>query len=328
MNGQEKQKMKTNQFFRIALSATQFFSPRHLALFTIALLIAIAFLLGPLAALCALFILAIPFLPFAQQHRFADRPRYTSNYRPIKMSGEFSPEAFGNMVQQLRDQINAMLAGLPPLEQFEAASELSYGLRSIQNSAANMLELAENLTDNMTNFAAKLKADAAASAETALIGKGEYVKKTDATTAQDTAVNAAKEEVRNEVKTAAETKEKVTAARAKLVTDKVVSQPVADALSDDFFKADGYDGRLTKLTARLSKLKDEKLDKSDDFVSEMAALPLDDNGDKTFEARIKSVKSLVGASASRGKQTPATIGAVPPAATGAGSETPKRKLLF
>lgn len=264
-----------------------------------------------------------PMAPAMLAGPFCDSPLYLGSYKVISLNGEFTPESFLNTVKQLHDQVNSMLAGLPPLEQFEASSELSYGLRCLRNSALNFVEMAAALDGVVKQYAAKITSQAEAAAEAKLLEKGEYVKKTDS----EAAVQAAGEKKEKEVKDALEAentaKTKVVAARAKLVEDKTCTQAVADALPADFFKDEGYADRVTKLTARLKKLTDEKLT-ADEFVAEMAALPLDEAGDKTFDARVKSVKSLVASSSSRaGSGSQAN-----PLAVGAGSGNQEPVLIF
>jgi hypothetical protein len=238
-------------------------------------------------------------IPLLSAGPFCDTPRYVGPYKPLVLNGEFTPETFADMVKALRDQVNSMLAGLPPLEQYEAASDLSFGMRALQNSAANLIQLATGLEDAVKQYATKLTGEAEQKAEAKLLEKGEYVKKTDAETAQQTALTAKEKEIKDGIESASKEKERVTAARTKLVEAKVCSKAAAEALSADFFKEEGYNDRLTKLTARLKVLVDNKISHSDAFVAEMVGIPLDAEGDKTFEARVNSVKSLVGSSASR-----------------------------
>jgi hypothetical protein len=153
-------------------------------------------------------------------------------------------------------------------------------------------------------YASKLSTDAEQAAETKLIEKGEYVKKADSEAAVKSAAEAKEKEVKESIETASKEKERVTAARGKLVADKVCTETAATALKDDFFKEDGYTDRVAKLTARLKTLADNKINHSEAFVAEMVAIPLDAEGDKTFEARVNSVKGLVASSASRGTETP------------------------
>lgn len=252
---------------------------------------------GCLAGGAAFAIFSIPNLPFSFSPNFGILPPLLA--KMISTTSEISGEDLAIMFTELKAQVNALLSGLPPVEQFEAAPDLVYGLRTMRNAAAQLLEIQDALGTTMQKYATQAQAKAAANAEAKLIEKGEYVKKTDAETARDTAVNAAKEEVRTEVKTAGEVKEKVAAARAKMVTDKVATQSAVDALPEEFFKTEGFEDRVTKLKARLATLVSKKLDKSEDFVAEMAALGFDEAGQKTFDARIKSVESLVSSRSSR-----------------------------
>lgn len=281
---------------------------------------------GILGACAAIVVMAIPQLPFSISFNLGILPELLS--KMISGNAEISGEELAKMFSDLRANINAMLSGLPPVEQFEAAPELVYGLRTMRSAAAQLLEIQDALGNAMQKYASQIQAKAESNAETKLLAKGEYVKKTDAETARDQAVNAAKEEVRTEINTESEAKQKASSARTKLVTDKVLSQSAADALPEEFFKAEGYDDRLVKLKARLKTLADNKLvnEQSEPFVAEMVALPLDEAGDKLFEGRINSVKSLVGAKASRGTEPKPPF--TPPATGGGEGEAPKVRVAF
>lgn len=222
----------------------------------------------------------------------------TDPKKELQASAEYDPNMFAQFVQELRAKINTVIAGLPPLEQFEAASELSYGLRALQRAAADMLEIAGLLDQRTQTFMTAISAKAEKDAEAKLLANGSYVSKTDAEAAQNAALEKREKEIRDTIAGEATAKAKTAAARAKLVADKVVTETVAASIPDDFFKPEGYEDRFAKLTARLGTIKEKKLT-TEPFLAEMVALPLDEAGDRTFEARIKSVEGLVAASASR-----------------------------
>jgi cell division protein FtsB len=263
-----------------------------------------------------------PVAPALMIGPFCDTPAFIGQYKAIVMNAEFTPEGFAEAIRNLEAQINAMLGGLPPLEQYEAASELSYGMRCLRNSAANLITMSSSLSEAVKAYAAKVASQAEASAEAKLLEKGDYIKKTDSEAAVKAAAELKEKEVKDGIEAADAAKTKVLAARAKLVEDKTCTLAVANALPPDFFKEEGYADRVAKLTARLKKLTDDKLT-ADEFVAEMAALPLDEAGDKIFESRVKSVKSLVASSASRGAGGTQTN----PLAVGAGKDT-EQVLIF
>lgn len=249
-------------------------------------------LFNVLVVLACVAIMAVVALPFAKT------PRHGLSAKDYMVNGEFDAEKFMNDIGDLRTQINTLLAGLPPLEQYEAASEMSYGIRGLQRMAADFVELADGFRNNVQKFTTKVKATAVLEAETALLAKGDYVKKTDATAAQEAAVTAAKLEVKTELQTEQTATAEGETRRAKLVEDKVVTATVAAAIPIEFFKADGFEDRKTKLTARLGKVAEAKLT-AEAFLAEMVAIPVDEAGDKIFNARLESAKSLVSATASR-----------------------------
>lgn len=235
----------------------------------------------------------------------------------LPANAEFSPEGFQQQIAEMKARVNAMLAGLPPLEQFEAASEMAYGIRTLQRSAADLVEMHDVLTQRATKFAESVKVTAELAAEAKLLEGGEYLKKTDAEAAATTAADQREQTVRAAIAQEATEKAEITGRREKLVTDKVVTATVAASIPDDFFKTDGFEDRLVKLTARLGKITAEKLAHSEPFMAEMVALPLDEAGETNFTARLNSAKSLVSATASRGNAG-GTIPAKKPSLAGAG----------
>jgi hypothetical protein len=242
--------------------------------------------------------MAVPSLPFATQWGVLGilPPELA---RMISSNAEINLDELARMWANLRAEVNSMLQGLPPLEQFETAPELTYGLRTMRNALTQFLEMQEALSTAMQRYTAQATAKAEAAAEAKLIGTGDYVKKTDAETAQQAAVANKEKEIKDGLEAEKTTKAAIATQRSQLVTDKVCTELVANALSDDFFKADGYADRVTKLKARLKTLADNKLDKAEEFVKEMAGIGMDEAGDKTFDSRVNSIKSLVSSSASR-----------------------------
>jgi hypothetical protein len=200
---------------------------------------------------------------------------------------------------ELKVHLTAMLSALPPVEQIDAKPELVAAHVSMKSSGNKFLELVAHARGAADFIVKTAEARAEKAAEEKLIATGNYIKKADS----EAAVTAAKAQAEKDAKEVLEkdqaAKAAISTARAKLVTDKVVVQAAADALPNEFFANDGFEDRKTKLSARIKKLGELLLDKSEGFVVEMAALPYDEAGDKAFETRVANVKGLVGVSASR-----------------------------
>lgn len=237
----------------------------------------------------------------------------------IASNAELDPQLFINEIENLRVQVNAMLAGMPALEQFEASQELSYGFRCLKSMATNFKEFADALKNKTAGYVQSVKAAAetaaATAAEAKLLASGDYVKKADADAAATSAADKRETEVRETIKTEGEATAAIATQRAKLVTDKVVpSAAVAAGIPDEFFKKEGYDGRVASLKARLKKLTDNKLN-SEAFVAEMVSLPLDEAGDKLFDTRLDAVKTMVSGTATRPGPKPSLAAAPEASAT-------------
>jgi hypothetical protein len=275
--------------------------------------------------ICLVTIMAIALVPWA--HRYAMGLTITVQGKQIHSTlnlpanAEFNPDTFAQSIESLRSQVNAMLDGLPPLEQFEVTPELAYAFRCLTTSAANFLELSESIKATAARYAASVKAKADQDAETALLGKGEHIKKTDADAAATKAADDRETAVRASIADEAKADGEVTARRTKLVTDKVLPQLAAEALPKEFFKTEGYEDRVAKLTARVGKLTAKKLT-AEPFVAEMVQIPLDEAGDKIFDSRVTAVESL-SSSAARGGERQAGSRAALPSDGGRSAEEPE-----
>jgi hypothetical protein len=238
-------------------------------------------------------------------------------------SGNTDEEPVASLLSSLdgiRDQCNAMLAGLPPLEQYEAAQELSYGLRSLQSYGRQLASQAENLKSSIKATLAKMKerydSSAQASARAALLATGEYVKKAD----HEAAINAALDSKAKELRTAfeAETvlKETISQRRAEIragLSDlpAEAAEKIVNAISAEILGADNYKESVEAIKGRIGKVREIGLDpaKAADFTAEVVALPLGEEGDKTAAARCEQVKQLIGAATTKAASATASSSA-------------------
>ena len=85
--------------------------------------------------------------------RFASPVEQLRKTKPKHVKELFA--AFLASVAKIKDQANAALAGLPPLEQHEASSEISYGIRSLQRYGAELATQAESLNGMVEKFHAE-----------------------------------------------------------------------------------------------------------------------------------------------------------------------------
>ena len=215
-------------------------------------------------------------------------------------------------IDDVYGKCNAMLAGLPPMEQYEAAQELSYGLRCLKSSGQALVDMTASLKTKISAIAAKVSAKvtaaAKANAESALLTGGLYVKKTDADAALTQAVSAKETEVRNGFAAERQKEVTVTARRAALIEKKVLPAALANAISAEILGADNFAETIETLkTKRFPLIKGAGLDpeKATDFTAEIFALPLTDDGNTQVAARCDSVKKLIAATAAIGN-APAT----------------------
>lgn len=242
-------------------------------------------------------------------------------------------EQFLQFLVDLRAKVNAQLAALPPLEQFEAASQLSWPFKQL-------MEYGKNLSDTLQEFQGKLdqyNSDTAqklrGDVQAELLKEGVVLLKADA----ETAANAARERGIQEERTRhqAELAEAQTIKdrRAQVVQDKVIPAVLAERLGDDVFKGDNFMATVQKIAGRALDISKLGLapDGANAALAEMASIPADEAGDAVFAQRLATIQQIAGGAASRGEHAERGGGQrsakVPLDAPG--SETPgKRRYAF
>ena len=204
-------------------------------------------------------------------------------------------------IANLRNQVNAMLTGLPPLEQFEAASDMAYGIRSLTTYGNSLVEMANNLTTKMTAYAEKAKSDALVTAEATvkekLIADGVVVLKVDSEASVQTAISQAQTDTRALIVAEMAAREKITQRRAALVTDKKLPQVAAEKISDAVLGADDHEAQIARVVARVDKLQKLGLtaEKAGTVFAEMAGLPTDEGGESEFTRRYTAIEATAAA---------------------------------
>lgn len=211
--------------------------------------------------------------------------------------------AFLAAIAGIKDQANAMLAGLPPLEQFEASADISYGIRSLQRYGNELVAAADNLSGKVKGFVTQstetITAEAKAKAQEVLLAAGEFIKKVDAEAAQGLVLAAKEKELRDSFTAERQKETVVKAKRAKLVADKTVPLVVAEMLSDAVLGGEKADEDIAAINLRLKKLTDLGLtaEVAPKVFAEIAGISLDAAGDTLFDTRYESIKEARGSAA-------------------------------
>lgn len=213
-------------------------------------------------------------------------------------------------VAALKAQANTVLAGLPPLEQHEATSEIAYGIRSLQRYGNELVATAENLEKQMGGFVAQaevaMTAEVTAKAEEVLLAAGNFIKKVDAEAAQVLALAEKEKTMRDTFTAEAAAVTKIKDKRAALVSTKEVALIVAEALPDALLAADDVDAKIGLVKARLTKLTGLGLtpELAPKVFAEVAGLSLDAAGDATFASRFDTIQEARGAKPAAAKVNP------------------------
>jgi len=214
--------------------------------------------------------------------------------------------AFIAAIAGIKDQANAMLAGLPPIEQFEATSDIAYGIRSLQRYGNELVQTANNLSSKVAGFAAEattlITAEAKGKAQEDLLALGEFIKKVDAEAAQGLVLAAKETELRTAFTAERQLEKTVKDKRAKLVADKVMPLVVAEMISDAVLGDEKADDKVAAIGARLKKLTDLGLtaESAPKVFAEVAGIPLDAAGDAIFNTRFDTIQEARGAASGSG----------------------------
>ncbi len=214
--------------------------------------------------------------------------------------------AFLVSIHSIKDQANAMLAGLPPLEQFEASADLSYGIRSLQRYGNELVAAADNISSKVSGFAAQatetITAEANAKAQEVLLAAGEFIKKVDAEAAQGLALQGMEKQMRETFTAERVAETKVKTKRAALVAGKTLPLVVAEALPDALLGGETVDADVVKIGARLKKLTDMGLtaEGAPKVFAEVAGISLDDAGEAIFNTRIETIQEARGTTKGKG----------------------------
>jgi hypothetical protein len=222
---------------------------------------------------------------------------------------------FLGFLTELKAKANLTLQGLPPLEQFEASSELAYCFRALQRQANELVEFTETINKSMTEVAAKLGAEAVAEAVTA----GNYIAKTDHEAALSAARIAVEKDVRNTITAEQVGRDKVASRRQQIITDKILPAVAAERLSDTVLGADDYLGSAAKVGSRIKLFGDLGVtaETAGEVIAEVASIPLDADGEAIFTQRLQFVTAAATAS-KKMPVVPAPVVPINPLMPGAG----------
>lgn len=229
-------------------------------------------------------------------------------------------------VSDMRAKANAAMEKFKPLDQAELSREALWGFNHLEYSISAMEEIASKLDEKEKVIDAEVAAEVN-KVIAAKVAAGEFLAKADV----ETAIAAAEKKGKADAEAAFNLRQeeiKTIAARRKEI-ETAHGAEVAAAISDDSLKGDGFDAvksELGRRVAALSTLGVTAKDKPKPFAEIACGIAFDDAGKTAFDARLESIKELVGpagaagaaASSAAPKQTPGT--GQPPAATAAASQ--------
>ena len=213
---------------------------------------------------------------------------------------QYFQEFFGNYLNQAKAAANAALAGLPPIEQVEAASEAGYALRSAKYSADSLVSTLTELESTFSGVLAeakegkgtlsdKLNGIAAQLSKAALDAKltgGELVLKADFDAAIENARSQAVQAERSAAEQAQVQAQLISARRSEVVAAGL-SEPLLDAATAanaELLTSDDYKDMAGKVTARVNQLKGLGI-QSEDVLKDFAGIAVNQEGDSEFERR-------------------------------------------
>lgn len=199
---------------------------------------------------------------------------------------------------ELRTKANSALQGVGPVDQYEGAQEVAYALRSLQWSADTVKDMLEQVDSVMAKIDPEVSAAAASLVDgllTERVAAGEYMAKGDVELAIESAVRrgeglaqAAFAKREEEAATLASRRGEIAAAHG---------PEVADMVPAEVLTGEGYVAAQAELGRRVEALTAigvTAASKKTAFADMACGLPFDEAGAGVFDARLATIKDVVG----------------------------------
>jgi BMFP domain-containing protein YqiC len=225
--------------------------------------------------------------------------------------------AFTLAITTLREKANAALKDMPPLDQFDNAREIGFALNTLKYARDEV----ENMLKQVADLEAKLEPEVAAAAKAqidAQVAAGELVRQADV----EAAIAAARREEKDHAATAiAAARQEVAtifARRREIEAEHGVEAAAGladEALAGEQAAYDAFKAEFGRRVQALAALGVTPQAKPKPFSEIACGIPFGDEGRGQFDARLESIKELVGPAPTAPRQTPGT--GQPPAASAA-----------
>jgi len=219
----------------------------------------------------------------------------------------------------LKTRCNDIVKNLPPIEQYEASSELVWPIRSMTTYCKELAEQATSLESKVAEYETKMTQEVEQRAGVLLQEKlsgGEYVSKADAKTAAETAANSREQNVRQEIATVATRRTELTTP-AKAGEKPLIPVELASSLSPELLLAADYRERAGQVATRLQEIAKLGVKMPLGLSQEACSMALDETGNAAFNARLATIKEVAElASGKPSNGTPENPFLTPPPAGG------------
>lgn len=192
-------------------------------------------------------------------------------------------------LNSFKTRCNDIVKRLPPIEQFEASSEIVHGIRCLTMYCAEVAGIAENLEAKAQEYEGKLAAEVSEQLQQKL-SAGEYLTKDDAIAASERAAADRESSVRQEIATIDSRRKELTTP-ASAGAKPVIPAELASHLTVELLKADDYRERAGKIAGRLNEIASLGMSLPS-LQAEACSLPLDDAGQSAFTGRLKTVREV------------------------------------
>lgn len=235
--------------------------------------------------------------------------------------------AFTLAMNNLREKANLALKDKPPLDQFEAAREVSYAFNTLEYAKDEMNRMLKQVEEMEQRLEPEIAA-AAAKLLTDKVAAGELVEKSIADAAVAAAETRGRDAAAAEFAQEKKDMQEVAARRQELASKH--GEKIAAALKDEALKGDAFAATSAELDRRIITLKDHgvTVEKNADTVAQVACgHAFDDTGKAAFDSGISIMQSLSGGAPARkpGSGQPPAQGA---AEKGAASKEEESKPCF
>jgi hypothetical protein len=197
---------------------------------------------------------------------------------------------------ELKNKANSALSGMQPLDQYAAAQEVTYAVKSLQYSEKVVTEMIGQAEAILSKYDTEIETAAASRAEVLLTEKlaaGEYLPKADVDAAVALSRKEGKDEAVTEFAAAKAAAEKVAARRTEIAA--VTSPEAAALIPDEALTEESFAATKLEFKRRFDAVTEigvTAAEKKDAFADFACSMGFGEDSGKAFDSRISVIRDI------------------------------------